>query len=910
MPALPPPDLRLSAPHASPFATVARQLHTTPETGLSSAKARARLATHGPNRLRAHRRKGLVSLLRHQFTSLMVWLLAAAAGLSFGFGEITEGIAILIVLAINATIGFVTEWRATRAMEALLRMAPLRTRVRRGGATLRIEAQDLVPGDIVLLEAGDVVAADLRLCRATRLMADESILTGEALPTEKTTDPCHADAPLPDRACMAFTGTAITGGSGEGIVVATGMDTEFGKISALTESAEGTVAPLERRMDRLGRRLVWLTLGLACLTTVTGVLHGHDVFSMIQTGVALAVAAVPEGLPVVATISLARGMWRISTQNAVITRLSSAETLGATTVILTDKTGTLTENRMTAVRIVLNGTEVEVDARDARHPFRSAAVPIDAGADPRLAWALRVGALCSTAALAKGDGAEHAGDPMEVALLSLAHAAGVRREDLLALFPEVCQHPFDPARKAMATVHTHGSGHLHAVKGAPETVLPLCTHVLTARGGVTRLDEAARSRWLAQSASLGAQGLRLLALAMKRGRTTQGDPFRGLVLVGLVGLRDPVRKDVPAAVRACRADGVRVVMMTGDHADTAATIARQAGLADGAPKVIEGCALAGIAPETLGAERRRQILRADVFARVAPETKLDLVRLFQHEGHVVAMTGDGVNDAPALKAADIGIAMGLRGTEVAKEAADMVLRDDAFATIVAAMRQGRIIFENIRRFVVYLMACNVSEVLVVGLAVGAGLPPPLLPLQILYLNLVTDVFPAFALGLGRGNPEVMHAPPRPPAEAIVTRRHWGQIALLGGAITLATLAAFGVALFGMGLAPEKAVTVAFLTLALGQVWSVFNLRDPRSGLLRNDVTENPLVWGAIGLCLGLIAAALWLPGLAQVMGLAPPGLAGLGLAVGASLVPLLVGQIALALQRRRAPRGGHPAPAS
>ena len=905
MPDLPPPDLhpanlRPADPHALPVAGVARQLHTSAETGLSPDTARARLAAHGPNRLRAHRRKGVASLLRHQVKSLMVWLLAAAAGLSFAFGETVEGVAILIVLAINATIGFVTEWRATRAMEALLRMAPLRTRVRRGGATLRIEAQDLVPGDIVLLEAGDVVAADLRLCRATRLMADESILTGEALPTEKTTDPCRADAPLPDRACMAFTGTAITGGSGEGIVVATGMETEFGKISALTETAEGAVAPLERRMDLLGRKLVWLTLGLAFLTTLTGVLHGQDLYAMIQTGVALAVAAVPEGLPVVATLCLARGMWRISAQNAVITRLSSAETLGATTLILTDKTGTLTENRMTVVRMVLNGTEVEVDTRDTLHPFRSAAVPIEAGDDPRLAWALRVGALCSTAALGKGGRSEHAGDPMEIALLSLAHAAGVRREDLLALFPEVGQHPFDPARKAMATVHTRGRGNLHAVKGAPETVLPLCSHVLSARGSVNRLDETVRNRWLAHSASLGAQGLRLLALAMKQDCTTQADPFRGLVLLGLVGLRDPVRKDVPAAIRACRTAGVRVVMLTGDHADTAATIARQAGLADGAPSVIEGCTLAGIDLETLDADRRRQILQADVFARVEPETKLGLVRFFQREGHVVAMTGDGVNDAPALKAADIGIAMGLRGTEVAKEAADMVLRDDAFATIVAAMRQGRIIFANIRRFVIYLMACNVSEVLVVGLAVGAGLPPPLLPLQILYLNLVTDVFPAFALGLGRGNPEVMQAPPRPPDEAIVTRHHWAQIALLSGAITLATLAAFGMALFGLGLAAEQAVTVAFLTLALGQVWSVFNLRDPHAGPIRNDVVENPLVWGAIGLCLGLIAAALWLPSLAQVMGLAPPGLPGLGVTVVASLVPLVVGQLALLWHQRGA----------
>ena len=885
-----------------PFArgadAVAQALGTDSGSGLGRDEAARRLQSHGRNTLRRQKKKSLLAILLHQFESVIAWLLAAASAMSFALGNHAEAVAILMVFVVNGAIGFFTELRAVRSTEALMRIAEVRARVRRGGDDRIVKAERLVPGDLVLLEAGDVVTADLRLCEANALQADESVLTGESTPVAKAVEPVAADAPVGDRASMAFKGTAITQGAGAGIVVATGMDTEIGRISELAQSAESETAPLERRLDRLGHRLIWLALGLAAATMAAAYLRGQDLEQVILTGVALAVAAVPEGLPVVATLTLARGMWRMSRRNAVITQLSTVETLGSTTVILTDKTGTLTENRMSVVRYLLRDVDVEARADDGGLSFRTGEGAVTPDEDDRLAWVLRVGALCNNADLGDGTEAERAGDPMEIALLEAAARAGLAREELRAELPERREHAFDPERKMMATVHAEGEGARVAVKGAPEAVLAACSRVL-GPSGATDLTDAAREDWRRRNAEAARDGLRLLALATKRAPDAGADPYRDLTLLGLVCLLDPVRAGVPEAIADARAAGVRVVMLTGDHADTAETIAANAGLGDGALTVIRGGELAGRDVARMSAEERDRLLAADVFARVAPETKLTLVSAYQEAGHVVAMTGDGVNDAPALKKADIGIAMGRRGTEVAKQAAHMVLRDDAFDTIIAAMRQGRVIFGNIRNIVVYLLSCNVSEVLVVGLAVGGGLPAPLLPLQILYLNLVTDVFPAFALGLGRGEAQVMARPPRDPGEAIVDRPRWQVVAVLGSFLTVATLGAFVLALAWLKLDAASAVTVAFLALALGQLWNVFNMRDPGSGLLRNEITRNPYVWGAIALCLGLVGLAVWQPALGGVLQLASPGAAGLGLAVLASFVPLALGQVWIALRRRR-----------
>ncbi|SPH18813.1 Calcium-transporting ATPase [Defluviimonas aquaemixtae] len=878
------PELAIERPFALSSEDVAAALGCLPSEGLSSQEVLRRRKLHGPNSLRMRKAKSPLTILLHQFKSIIVWLLAAAATLAFLLGDLPESAAIVVVLILNGGIGFFTELRAARSMESLLRIAEVRTVVRRDGKIRRINARDVVPGDIVVLDAGDIVTADLRLVEASRMLADESVLTGESTPVEKSTETKAAEAEIGDRSNMVFRGTAITQGAGAGIAVATGMATEVGRISEMAQSAEGEMSPLEKRLDRLGYRLVWLTLGLAALTILAGVVRGHTVGAMIQTGIALAVAAVPEGLPVVATLCLARGMWRMAARNAIITRLSSVETLGATTLILTDKTGTLTENDMAVARYLLAG----------------GSVPIEPGAmsvaeDDCLIAAVRIGALCNSADPGDGAEKERRGDPMEIALLSVADATGQPWRSLQECYPRVADHAFDPALKMMATVHEDGEQYLYAVKGAPESVIEVCETALHA-DGPHALDPVQRKEWLRRQSEAANDGLRLIALAMKQTGTPNDAPYSGLTLVALVCLLDPLREDVPAAVRASLDAGVHIVMLTGDHSATAAAIARDAGLGRGALRVIEGRELRGLSHETEDDSLRERILSADVFARVAPETKLILVRLFQDSGHVVAMTGDGVNDAPALKKADIGIAMGQRGTQVAQEAAEMVLRDDAFATIIAAMRQGRVIFDSIRKFVVYLMSCNVSEVLVVGIAVSGGLPPPLLPLQILFLNLVTDVFPAFALGLGRGDDGIMKRPPRAPKEPIVGQPEWLSIGLLGGIITVATLAAFGLALFWLQLPAGKAVTVAFVTLALAQLWNVFNVRSTQGGVFVNDVTSNVYVWAALALCVGLIGGALWVPSLAELLDLPHPGGSGLTLAVAASFGPLIAGQILMLLR--------------
>jgi len=889
----------------TPFArsanAVAEDLKTNSDRGLDSAEAARRLQLHGPNRLRRQETRSAFSILLGQFRSIIVWLLGAAAAFSIVIGDVAEGAAIIAVLIINGAIGFFTELRAARSMEALLRIADVRTRVRRAGIVRPVDAFDLVPGDIVVLEAGDVVTADLRLSKAFNLQSDESVLTGESVPVAKQTDALGGQrVPVGDRTNMAFKGTAITSGAGEGIVVATGMHTEIGLISEMAQMAEGEASPLERRLNRLGQRMVWLALLLAALTIGAGVLRGHALTEMIQTGVALAVAAVPEGLPVVATLCLARGMWRMAARNALITQLSSVETLGATTIVLTDKTGTLTENRMTAVRYLLAEGDIAVERQGDQTSFLSDRNELDPGEESALSWAVTIGALCNNAELGDGSDDSVSGDPMEAALLAVAEATG-DRTNLLDRYERVDQHPFDSHRKSMTTVHRDGTGYLFAVKGAPEAVIASCNTVLTAEGPQV-LDDEGRRVWTDRNSAAAADGLRLLALAMRHSDTPFGDSFGDLMLVGLVCFIDPLRADVPSAIENSLAAGVRVVMLTGDHAGTASKIALDSHIADEGMTVIAGRELDLFDPETASSQEKERLLAGDVFARVSPEAKLKLAALYQDAGHVVAMTGDGVNDAPALKKADIGIAMGRRGTDVAREASDMVLKDDAFETIIAAMHQGRVIFDNIRKFVVYLLSCNVSEVLVVGLAVGAGLPVPLLPLQILFLNLITDVFPAFALGFGRGDEDIMRQPPRDPNEPIVDRSRWVLIGLLGGAITCATLASFALALFWMRLEPGPAVTVAFLTLALAQLWNVFNMRTRGSGFFVNDVTGNGYVWGALVLCLGLISAALWLPWLSGLLGLPWPGLNGLALSAAMSLVPLVFGQFLLLIPAAARPK--------
>ena len=883
----------LSAPWAIEIKTLLDIFSVDPDLGLTKKQVQEQRNQHGRNRLRTKSRKSTLVILGEQFQNIIIWLLIVSAVLSFIFGEWVDGSAVVVVILLNTLIGFFTELRAVRSMEALREMTQVDARVLREGEPQQIPADKLVPGDIVLLDSGDIITADLRLIEASKIQANESTLTGESEAVSKQTDPIEEQTPLADRRNMLFKGTSLTRGSGVGVVVFTGRETELGQISELVAEAQQEHTPLEKRLDQLGGKLVWVTLGIIAIVVVTGILRGREWLLMIETAVALAVAAIPEGLPIVATIALARGMRQMAANHALINQLASVETLGGTNVICTDKTGTLTENQMTVVKYVLKSREIAVSGEglDIQGKFLENGEALEIEQDPVLKRAVQVGMLCSNAQVKtiKNHQADVVGEPVEEALILAGLKAGYRREELHEDQPEVREVAFDPEIKMMATFHNKESGCLVAVKGAPEQVLSSATRVMAGEGQLEEIDSADREQWLEINKDLASEGLRLLGLAYKETDSCEDQPYQDLILLGLVALLDPPREEVKSAIQDCQAAGIQVTMVTGDQAITALNIARSVGLTDQDSEVVRGEELKP--SEELNERDLQRFTAARIFARVSPRQKLDLISIHQQNGSIVAMTGDGVNDAPALKKADIGIAMGKRGTQVARQAADMVLEDDALSTIVLAVRQGRVIFNNIRRFVIYLISCNVSEILVVFLATMLNLPLPIRPLQILFLNLVTDVFPALALGVSEGDPAVMKHQPRDPKEPILMNSHWLKIGGYSSLITLSVLSAYGIASKLLQLKPAQAVTVSFLTLAFAQLWHVLNMRDRGSHLLKNDVFQNPYIWGAIGLCTLLLLGAIFLPPLARVLELKRIGGWAWALVLGLSLVPLVIGQI-------------------
>lgn len=880
-------------------AEILEYFQVNPEQGLEESAVKQRRSRYGPNRLEETQRRSTWQILIAQFKSPIIALLAVAAILSFAFQEWIEGVAILVAIFLNTAIGFFTEIQAVQSMEALQQLSRSHAKVRRKGQLHQIPAEQLVPGDIVLLEGGDLVAADLRLIEASKLQVDESSLTGESVPVSKTVESLPAETPLAEQTNMLFKGTAVTRGSGEGVVVATGMDTELGHISQLTATAKEEITPLEKRLDKLGQNLIWVTIGIAILVGVAGILGGKDLLLMIETAIALAVATVPEGLPIVATVALARGMWRMAERNALINRLSAVETLGATSIICTDKTGTLTENRMTVTQIALTSGMVQVTGKglELKGEFTLSGKSLDPSEDNILQASLEVGVLCNNATLPEAESANIIGDPMEVALLVVGVKAGIRREELLEKQPEVREVAFDSATKMMATYHQSQDDYRVAVKGAPESVLPACSHQLTS-SGVQTMSQSERDSWQEECNDMAQEGLRILALAQKTVNDSESKPYEELVFLGVLGLLDPPRAEVNEAIQQCHSAGIRIIMVTGDQPITA----RKVGLAVGLTTEQETEAQLGKALENLNElspEEQQQLQQVPIFARVSPEQKLNLIAIHQTEGAVVAMTGDGVNDAPALKKADIGVAMGKRGTQVAREAADMVLTDDAFSSIVVAVEQGRAIFNNIRKFTLYLLSGNTGEIIAVAVASLMNAPLPLLPLQILFINAVNDVFPALALGVGEGNPQQMKHPPRDSKEPILARRHWLAIVVYGILLGSAVLGIFFLCLEVWGFEQQRAVTISFLTIAFARLWHVFNMRDNDSNLWDNEVTRNPYIWMALVICTGLLLMAVYVPVLAKVLNVVPLGLDGWGLIMGTSLIPLVIGQIWKIWQMRK-----------
>ncbi|MEA5566081.1 cation-transporting P-type ATPase [Anabaena sp. UHCC 0399] len=881
------------------------ELDVSTNQGLTESEVENRRKQYGENRLQEAKGKSAWQIFIEQFKSLIIGILAVAAALSFAFSQWIEGIAVLIAIVINTAIGFFTEYKAIRSMEALQKLSSTTAKVRRGGRLQEIPSVELVPGDIVILEAGDAIAADLRLLEAANLQVNESSLTGESVPVGKSLPPLSGDIPLAEHLNMLYKGTALTRGSGEGVVVATGMKTELGHISELAQQAGAEQkTPLEKRLDELGEWLVWVTIAIVIVVAIAGIVAGRDIFLMVETAIALAVGAVPEGLPIVATVALARGMWRMAKRHALINQLSAVETLGATSVICTDKTGTLTENQMTVRRIMIDAGEIQVtgEGLETKGSFQRHNETFNPRENPVLPALLEVGVLCNNAALQPESSNESrvVGDPMEVALLVAGAKAGVQRQQLLEQMSEIREEAFDPDLKMMATIHQLDGQYRFAVKGAPEAVLQACSCILT-DSGKAQMTETARQHWQERVNQLAQQGLRTLALAQKTTASEKADPYEDLILLGIVGLLDPPREEVIPAIKECQQAGIRVVMVTGDQPVTAKNIAIAVGLTNNQQAdVVLGQDLRN--PEELSPEASQRIVEASVLARVSPEQKLNLINLHQRHQAVVAMTGDGVNDAPALRKADIGIAMGQRGTQVAKEAADMVLQDDAFASIVAAVEQGRAIFNNIRKFTIYLLSGNVGEIILVSIASLLNAPLPLLPLQILYINVVNDAFPALALGVGEAEPALMKRPPRPASEPILARRHWLAIAGYGLVIAATLAGAFILAFIWLGMNQKQAVTITFMTLGFTRLWHVFNMRDRDSGLLRNEITRNPYVWGALVFCTGLLLIAVYVPLLSTVLQTTDPGVNGWLLILGMSFLPLIIGQVVKLINSQRGRR--------
>ncbi len=910
--------------HARAVEHLVEVLQTHLRTGLGDEEAAARLAQYGPNALQERPRPSFWQLLLSQFNNFLILILLASAVISFALGEYLDAGAIMAIVILNAVLGVVQESKAEEALAALKKMAAPEARVVRAGRIRTVPAQELVPGDVILLEAGHYVPADMRLVEAINLKVDEASLTGESAAVEKNAAlVLDREIPLGDRRNSAFMGTMVTYGRGRGIAVATGMHTQFGMIAEMIQSYEEEPTPLQRKLDQLGR---WL--GVACLTIcgmvgLLGVLRGLPLLEMFMTAVSLAIAAVPEGLPAVVTICLALGMQEMIRRHTLIRRLPAVETLGSATVICSDKTGTLTQNEMVVVQgwtgdgfFGLSGQGYQPYGE-----FQRDGQPFAPHADPVAHLLCQGAALCNDAVLEPSgrtaDGRETwrmVGDPTEGALVVAAAKAGLWKEQLESAAPRVAEIPFESERKRMTTIH-QVNGRIAAertsesplstsfvsfVKGAPDLLLERCTHVVTA-AGVQPLDRAWQEEITTANETMSQQALRVLGVAYKPLEALPPHPEadaleRELIFVGLMGMIDPARPEVKAAVHVARGAGLKSVMVTGDYPQTAVAIAHELDLLSPQGQVLTGSELDRLDDDCF----TRRVEEIEVYARVSPQHKVRIVEAFKARGHVVAMTGDGVNDAPALKRANIGVAMGITGTDVSKEIADMVLTDDNYASIVSAIEEGRIIYSNIRKFVFYLLSCNVGEILVIFLAMLARLPVPLKPIQLLWLNLVTDGAPALALGLEKGDPDIMRRPPRPTAEPVVNREmRWG-IAIQSIAITLAVLGAF---IYGLERFPdhlEAAQTFAFVTLTTSELLRAFTSRSEYHSLLSIGLFSNRWMILAAGSSFVLLLVVLYAPFLQPFFSTVPLGLREWLVILPLILIPAIAAEATKLVLRRSA----------
>ena len=818
-------------------------------TGLTAAEAARRLDEFGPNELRAAGRISALSILLEQFQNVLIVILLLATALSAFLGHGVEAIAITVIVLFAVLLGFIQEYRAERAIEALREMAAPNATVIRDLREDRIPARDLVPGDVILLATGDRVPADARLTEVVNLQTVEAPLTGESAPVEKHSDPLDEDLPTADRKNIAFAGTAATYGRGRAVVVATGMNTEFGKIATMLHEVETVKTPLQQNLDRIGKSLARAAFAVVTVIVILGLFRGQPFIEMLIFGVALAVAVVPEALPAVVTISLALGVKRMVRRNALVRRLPAVETLGSTSVICSDKTGTLTKDEMTARRLFAAGHLIEVSGTgyEPRGTFSMNGSGVQSS--EALSTLLRAAVLASDARLEQKDSSdkwEIKGDPTEGALVVAAAKAGFEKVKLDAEFTRVSEIPFTAETKRMTTLHKTSDGLMAYAKGAPEVIVQSCFRVLTDNGDEA-LDDTRRTEVLELARQMAGEALRVLAVAQKPNATLK-DAEQNMTLLGLVGMIDPPRPEARAAIRECEEAGIKVIMITGDHPLTALAVAQELGLSKNG-RVVTGNELEAMDDSEL----EREVGSIEVCARVSPAHKLRVVTALQKRGQVVAMTGDGVNDAPALKKADIGIAMGITGTDVSKEASAMTLTDDNFASIVAAVEEGRGIFSNIKKYLMYLLSSNIGEI---GLMAGAtlfGLPLPLTAVQILYVNLATDGLPALALAVDPPEKGLMQRPPRDPRTGIFTRPVV-MLMLVGGVWSAVVNLSLFVYALNSGRSIAEAMTMTFVSLVLIQFFKAYNFRSDRHSVLNQPFANKwlniAILWELV--MLGLI----------------------------------------------------------
>ena len=887
---------------------VVTTLNTNLDSGLKAAEVETNLAKYGPNELTEQKGKSFLSKIKDQFSDFLVLILIGAALVSILVGEVQDAVVILAIVIVNAFLGLYQEGKAEKSLEALKKMASPNAKVVRNGVTEVIPSADLVPGDLVLLDAGDIIPADLRLVESSNLKIEEASLTGESVPVEKRSKShFDDDVSLGDRLNMAYMSTIVTYGRGKGVVVGTGHDTEIGKIATMIQSFEEETTPLQKKLNQLGKFLGITTI-IVCLAVFgIGMLQGREVLEMFMVSISLAVAAIPEGLPAIVTIVLAIGMNKMVKRNAIVKKLLAVETLGTTTVICSDKTGTLTQNEMTVVKVYTDGKTLNITGGgyDPVGDFLQDGEKIELDSIGDLDTLLSISALTNDANLEKsGDVYKIIGDPTEGALVTLAGKANIKKAEINKSYPRVEEIPFDSERKMMTTFHENYIPEkvVSFTKGAPDIIIDRCSHI-SMDNKVIPFTEAMKKEVLGVNSNFSKDALRVLSFAYKEydnlpENISPDINERDMIFVGLTGMIDPPRVEAKEAIKLCKQAGIKTVMITGDFKDTAFAIAKELGMAETEDQAMMGDELNNISDEEL----KEVVKRVKVYARVSPEHKVRIISALKANGDVTAMTGDGVNDALALKRADIGISMGITGTDVAKNTAEMILTDDNFASIVSAVEEGRIIYSNIKKFVFFLLSCNIGEILLVFVSILLKWPVPLLPIQLLWLNLVTDSFPALALGVEKGDPDIMNEAPRSPDEPILDKSMIFGITFQSIAIAAASLFAYkwGLDTFGFeGQGLLQARTIAFATLIAAELLRAYSSRSDKFSLFKIGLFTNMTMVYATTFSFVLLLGVLYVPFLQPIFKTFALGFTEWKIVLSFAFIPLIAGELYKLIFRRK-----------